>query len=165
MTRFFIGLALLPLLPGFFSAQSLPSPGKEQLELSGYISSWTQDCSGAGCALPAPASVNRPVNLRLGLPSAPGEAAVAASSGTFAAGAAGELTAEVKVYALCPYAGGGSGARAGGCGSGCASPRSRCRTGPSACRSTAGACRSARAAQAGTRSRREARGRCGQARR
>ncbi len=110
MTRFFIGLALLPLLPGFFSAQSLPSPGKEQLELSGYISSWTQDCSGAGCALPAPASVNRPVNLRLGLPSAPGEAAVAASSGTFAAGAAGELTAEVKVYALCPYAGGGSGA-------------------------------------------------------
>ena len=105
MPRFLISFALLLLLPAFFSAQGLPASGKEYLELSGYLSSWTQDCSGAKCALPAPAAVNRPVSLRLALPVSPGGAAVAESSGTFPAGPAGELAAEVKVYAICPYAG------------------------------------------------------------
>ena len=95
-------------MPAFFCAQRLPSSGREYLELSGYISSWTQDCSGAKCALPAPTAVNRPVNLRLALPSRPGEASVADAAGIFPAGPAGELAAEVKLYAICPYAGGGA---------------------------------------------------------
>lgn len=113
MTRFLLCSSLLFLLPAFFFAQGLPAAGKEYFELSGYISSWTQDCAGAKCALPAPAAVNRPVNLRLALPSLPGEAAVAEAAETLSAGPEGELTAEVKFYAICPYVGSSTGTPAG----------------------------------------------------
>ncbi len=77
----------------------------EALELSGYVSAWTQDCSGASCALPVPGQRNLPVTLALGEPSSPGQAAAAHSSRVLSLGADGELKAELSFYAVCPYGG------------------------------------------------------------
>lgn len=75
------------------------------LAITGYLSAWTQDCQGASCALPAPGERNRPVLLRLVMPSAPGEASAAHASETLSLGAAGEILAEINFYAICPYGG------------------------------------------------------------
>ncbi len=75
------------------------------LELEGYVSSWTQDCSGGSCALPVSGERNRPVRLRLGLPSAPGEAAVARAAEKLQLPGGGELSASLDFYAVCPYGG------------------------------------------------------------
>lgn len=105
MTRFLIFCALLFSLPALFCAQLSSFAGGEPLELGGYISAWTQDCTGGKCSLPRPGEVNRPVRLRLGLPSSPGEAAVAGVSEKFVQEAGAELAAEINLYAVCPYVG------------------------------------------------------------
>lgn len=79
--------------------------GEPELELKGYLSTWTQDCSGASCQLPAPGERNRPVTLRLALPASPGEASAAHATEKLALPGAGELTADVNFYAICPYGG------------------------------------------------------------
>lgn len=75
------------------------------LELAGFVSAWTQDCSGGACRLPVPGERNRPVALRLALPSAPGEAAAAHAAVRLALPGGGELPAELNFYAVCPYGG------------------------------------------------------------
>jgi len=93
------------ILAALFLARPIAAAtGEPGLELKGYISAWTQDCSGASCSLPVPGERNRPVTLRLGLPSAPGEAS-AARDGEKLALAGGEISAEMAFYAVCPYAG------------------------------------------------------------
>jgi hypothetical protein len=79
--------------------------GEPALELSGYISSWTQDCTGGSCRLPVPGERNRPVALRLALPAAPGEAAAAGASEKLLLPGGAELSAGLNFYAVCPYAG------------------------------------------------------------
>ncbi len=78
------------------------------MELKGYISSWTQDCSGTACQLPKPGERNRPVTLKLAMPSAPGEASAAAASEKLALPGGVELAADMNFYAICPYGGTGS---------------------------------------------------------
>ena len=78
--------------------------GEPEMELSGYISAWTQDCRGGACALPVPGARNAPITLRLGMPSAPGQASAAHSSHKLALDG-GELAAELDLYAICPYVG------------------------------------------------------------
>jgi hypothetical protein len=75
------------------------------LEINGYLSAWTQACEGVSCALPVPGERNRPVRLRLAMPSAPGEASAAHASETLAFGPGGDLRAEINFYAICPYGG------------------------------------------------------------
>lgn len=82
--------------------------GEPELELAGYLSAWTQDCSGPSCQLPAPGARNLPVSLRLALPSAPGEAATAGRTERLLLPGGGELTAALKFYAVCPYGGAGN---------------------------------------------------------
>ncbi|HNW43089.1 MAG TPA: hypothetical protein PKI19_01200 [Elusimicrobiales bacterium] len=113
MPRFLLLCASLFLLPAFSPAQLSSRDGAEPLELSGYISSWTQDCGGGRCSLPRPGVVNRPVRLRLGLPSAPGEASAAAASEKDLLETGGELSAEISFYAVCPYVGRGGAAQPG----------------------------------------------------
>ena len=79
--------------------------GAPELELKGYLSAWTQDCSGASCQLPKPAERNRPVTMRLALPAAPGEAAAARAAEKLALPGGAELSADINFYAICPYAG------------------------------------------------------------
>lgn len=79
--------------------------GEPALELQGYLSAWTQDCSGSSCQLPKPGERNRPVTLRLAMPAAPGEASAARASEKLPLAGAGELTADLDFYAICPYAG------------------------------------------------------------
>jgi hypothetical protein len=79
--------------------------GEPELELKGYLSAWTQECAGASCQLPKPGARNRPVSLRLALPSAPGEAAAAHSSEKLPLPNGAELTADLNFYAVCPYGG------------------------------------------------------------
>lgn len=79
--------------------------GENELELKGFISAWTQDCSGGGCQLPVPGERNRPVTLRLALPAAPGEASAAHAAEILLLPGGGELPAEMTFYAICPYGG------------------------------------------------------------
>ncbi|MBI4350942.1 MAG: hypothetical protein HY550_05850 [Elusimicrobia bacterium] len=79
--------------------------GEPALELKGYVSAWTQDCSGASCQLPKPGERNRPVTLRLALPASPGEAAAAHAAEKLAVPGAGELPVDINFYAVCPYGG------------------------------------------------------------
>ncbi len=92
----------IPLALAFLAAVACPAAA---FELSGYVSAWTQDCSGGSCALPVPGQRNLPVTLTLGEPSGPGQAAAAHSSVALTLGEAGELLAELDFYALCPYGG------------------------------------------------------------
>lgn len=95
-----IGISLLLL------SQALPAAeGGAVMELSGYISSWTQDCQGSACGLPRPGERNRPVRLRLGLPSSAGEASSAHAAEKLALPDGAELPADVAFYAVCPYGG------------------------------------------------------------
>lgn len=80
------------------------SPGPV-MELKGYISSWTQNCSGGVCSLPEPGERNSPVTLRLGLPSAPGEASTAKTSRTLALADGSSVSAGLDFFAICPYVG------------------------------------------------------------
>ena len=75
------------------------------LELQGYLSVWTQDCSGASCQLPVPGERNRPVTLRLALPADPGQASAARVSEKLALTGGAELQTELDFYAICPYGG------------------------------------------------------------
>lgn len=79
--------------------------GGNELELKGFVSAWTQDCSRGACQLPVPGERNRPVTLRLALPSAPGEAAAAHSSEKLLLPGGDELPADLDFYAICPYGG------------------------------------------------------------
>lgn len=79
--------------------------GEPELELKGYVSAWTQDCAGASCQLPRPGERSRPVSLRLALPSAPGQASAAHTSEKLNLPGGGELTADLNLYAVCPYGG------------------------------------------------------------
>lgn len=98
MKNIIISLALL--------AQPLAAAtGEGPLELKGYLSAWTQDCSGSSCALPKPGERNRPVSLRLALPANPGEAAAAHTSEKLLLPGGGELVADLNLYAICPYGG------------------------------------------------------------
>lgn len=78
--------------------------GEPELELKGYLSSWTQECSGAACALPVPGERNVPVTLRLALPSSAGEASAAHAAKELAT-AGGGISADLDFYAICPYVG------------------------------------------------------------
>lgn len=98
MKNIFISLALL--------AQPLAAAtGEAVLELKGYVSAWTQECSGSSCALPKPGERSRPVTLRLALPANPGEAAAAHTSEKLLLPGGEELTADLNFYAICPYGG------------------------------------------------------------
>ena len=98
MKNIIIALALL--------AQPLAAAtGEATLELNGYLSAWTQDCSGASCALPKPGERNRPVALRLALPANPGEAAAARASEKLLLPGGEELAVDLDLYAVCPYGG------------------------------------------------------------
>jgi hypothetical protein len=79
--------------------------GENELELKGFISSWTQNCAGGACLLPVPGERNRPVTLRLALPTAPGEAAAAHAAEKLLLPGGGELPADLTFYAICPYGG------------------------------------------------------------
>lgn len=79
--------------------------GENGVELTGYVSSWTQDCKGTVCQLPKPGQRNVPVKLHLALPSAPGEASAAYVSVKLALPEEGGLPAELNFYAICPYGG------------------------------------------------------------
>ncbi len=93
------------ILAVLFLAQPIAAAvGEPELELKGYISAWTQDCSGASCSLPVPGERNRPVALRLAMPSAAGRAS-AARDGEKLSLAGGEISAELSFYAICPYVG------------------------------------------------------------
>lgn len=89
-------LAVLAPLPAFAG----------DLDLSGYASSWTQDCKGSACSLPVPGERNRPVSLKLGLPGSPGEAASAFLPLELGLGRAGALKVSLSFFAVCPYVGG-----------------------------------------------------------
>ncbi len=78
---------------------------ENELALRGFVSAWTQDCSGGSCRLPVPGERNRQVELRLALPSAPGEAAAAHAAFKLALPGGGELPADLNFYAVCPYGG------------------------------------------------------------
>ena len=95
---------ILIVLAALLAGPVTAAVGEPELELKGYISSWTQDCAGASCALPVPGERNVPVALRLALPAAAGEASAAHFSKKLAAGA-GELAVELDFYAICPYVG------------------------------------------------------------
>jgi hypothetical protein len=92
------------LLAALLAAPVTAAVGEPELELKGYLSSWTQDCSGAACALPVPGERNLPVSLRLALPSAAGEASAAHDSRKLPL-PGGELEADLDFYAICPYVG------------------------------------------------------------
>lgn len=95
-----ISIALAALL----AAPAAAAPGGPEIELKGYLSSWTQDCSGPSCALPVPGERNVPVTLRLALPASAGEASAAHAAKKFAL-PGGELSADLDFYAVCPYVG------------------------------------------------------------
>lgn len=95
-----ISIALAALL----AAPVTAAVGETELELKGYISAWTQDCSGTSCSLPVPGERNVPVALRLALPASAGEASAAHASEKLAL-AGGELSADLDFYAICPYVG------------------------------------------------------------
>ena len=116
MKRLFIFFSLLFSLPAFFYSQLSSQAGGAPLELAGYISFWTQDCSGGKCALPRPAAVNRPLRASLALPTGAGEATVAGASEKFALEAGGELSASINLYAICPYVSAGGGPQPGAAG-------------------------------------------------
>lgn len=95
---------LLSILAVLLVQPTAAAVGEGNLELSGYISAWTQDCPGGKCALPVPGERNRPIILSLGLPSAPGEAAAASADAAFSLGGE-QVQAGLGFYAICPYAG------------------------------------------------------------
>lgn len=95
--------AIIIILAALLAQPVAAAVAEPEMQVSGYISSWTQDCAGAACALPVPGERNRPVLLRLAMPSAPGQASAAHASETLNAGA--ELLAEMNFYAICPYGG------------------------------------------------------------
>ncbi len=80
------------------------SVGEPGLELSGYLSAWTQECPDGKCGLPVPGERNHPVTARLSLPSVPGEAAASSACETLALDG-GEIKVRLDFYAVCPYAG------------------------------------------------------------
>ncbi|MCM2267424.1 MAG: hypothetical protein NDI60_06560 [Elusimicrobiales bacterium] len=88
----------------------VPASAGGPLALAGYVSAWTQDCRGSACALPVPGERNRPVSLALSLPAEPGQAAAAHVSETLELGPDGAITADISLYAICPY-----GAASGAC--------------------------------------------------
>ncbi|MBI5743084.1 MAG: hypothetical protein HY952_00895 [Elusimicrobia bacterium] len=102
--------------PAVFLVLLLPAlpvrAGDAGLELAGYVSAWTQDCSGGSCALPVPGQRNVPVRLAVTPPSEPGQASGAHASEKLALGSHGEISVELSFYAICPY-GGEPGACAG----------------------------------------------------
>lgn len=98
MKKILIALAALLAVP------VAAAVGEPQLELKGYLSSWTQDCAGSACALPVPGERNVPVTLLLALPAAAGEAAAAHLSKKLAL-PGGDLSVELDLYAICPYVG------------------------------------------------------------
>jgi hypothetical protein len=73
------------------------------LELTGYVSAWTQSCAGSSCALPSPGQRNFPLALILALPSEPGQAAAAHVSAPLLLPGGGEITAEITLFGVCPY--------------------------------------------------------------
>ncbi len=95
---------ILIALAALLASPVTAAVGGPELELKGYISSWTQDCAGASCSLPVPGERNVPVTLRLALPSAAGEAAAAHFSKKMQL-PGGELSVELDFYAICPYVG------------------------------------------------------------
>lgn len=72
--------------------------------LTGFVSAWRQDCSGAGeCAVPVAVKSDEAVSVRLDVPSAPGEARTARVKKEYAFGANGEkVAATFTFYYLCP---------------------------------------------------------------
>lgn len=92
-----------PLFAALFLLAVPASASEAPLELSGFVSAWTQDCAGASCALPVPGQRNQPLDLTLALPTEPGQAAAAHSSQALSLPEGGELKAEITLYAICPY--------------------------------------------------------------
>lgn len=95
MIKVLLACLLAPALPA--AAAELP------LELTGYVSAWTQNCAGSSCALPVPGQRNYPVNLSLALPDTPGQAAAAHFTAPLLLVDGEEVTAELTLYAVCPY--------------------------------------------------------------
>lgn len=97
-------MAMIKVLLACLLAPALPAAAAElPLELTGYVSAWTQICEGSACALPSPGQRNFPLSLSLALPSDPGQAATARASAPLLMPDGSELTAEITFYAICPY--------------------------------------------------------------
>lgn len=71
------------------------------LELSGYISSWTQDFDGVNWAPPVPDSVNNAVSLALAEVTEPGTFSMGKYRQTFQLNGAA-LRADIALFAVCP---------------------------------------------------------------
>ncbi|MDA8129926.1 MAG: hypothetical protein M0011_00320 [Elusimicrobia bacterium] len=84
---------------------TLAADGEGPLELAGFVSAWTQDCSGGSCGLPAPGEINHPVTLSIKPPSSAGEAATARASLELVLPDGSRLPADIALYAVCPYGG------------------------------------------------------------
>lgn len=78
---------------------------ERKIEMKGFVSAWTQDCSGQSCGLPVPGERNRPVEASLVLPQEPGEAAAAHVPLKLTLADGSEFPAELDFYAVCPYGG------------------------------------------------------------
>ncbi|MDA8243935.1 MAG: hypothetical protein M0025_07435 [Elusimicrobia bacterium] len=97
--------ALMTISALLLVGPTLAADGEGPLELSGFVSAWTQDCSSGTCGLPAPGEFNRPVTLSIKPPAAAGEAASARASLELALPDGSRLPAEITLYAVCPYGG------------------------------------------------------------
>lgn len=71
------------------------------LELSGYISSWTQEFDGGNWAPPVPASVNNAVSLALAEVTEPGTFSLGKYRQIFQLNGAA-LRADIALFAICP---------------------------------------------------------------
>jgi len=89
--------ALSPRQEGVYAEQGLL--------LNGYVSVWSQDCSGEQCGIALPLVKNRALDLELPLPQAPGQARSRVIREVFSLAGAGSLSLKLSFYAVCPYAG------------------------------------------------------------
>ncbi len=89
-----------------FLFQPFPvSAGGTPLKLSGYVSVWTQDCSGGGCQLPVAGQSDAPLNVSLSVPSVSGQASAVRASLNLALPGGARLPVEMDFYAVCPSTG------------------------------------------------------------
>lgn len=72
--------------------------------LSGFASSWAQDCSGE-CGIPTGVVKNEALSAELGLPEKAGEFRMVSFVRKFAYEGLGELVMKTAVYAVCPRGG------------------------------------------------------------
>lgn len=84
--------------------QTSGQPGGLKLPVSGYVSLWSQDCSGGPCSIPLPLAKNKAISFELALPQAPGQAQPHAIKEIFLLPNSRELILTLNFYAVCPYA-------------------------------------------------------------